>query len=149
MLINKIREEMNKALKEGNYNKKNVYSSMVGALTNAIKDNKNQPLTKEQETQTILRMLKQTKETLESCPSEREDIINRCNFEISIFSNYLPKQMDEVEIRKVIEKVLKELNLFDTVTIKNKGVVMKTLMPLVKGKADGKFVNQILESYFH
>lgn len=139
---------MNHALKNKEYEKKAVYSSMVGALTNAIKANKNKPLSEEQEIQTISKMLKQVKETLDSCPANRTDIIDKCNFEISILNNYLPKQMEEKEIREVIENVLKNLEI-SSFSQKNKGIVMKNLMPLTKGKADGKLVNQILETYYN
>lgn len=149
MLIDVAREEMNKALKNGDHERKSVYSSIVGALTNSVKSNKNQLLNKEQEIETISKMFKQVKETLESCPVERKDIIEKCNYEISILSNYLPKQMDEEEIHSTIKKVLYDLGIQETVSKKDKGNIMKSLMPLVKGKADGKLVNRILESYFH
>ena len=53
--------------------------------------------------------------------------------------------MDEEEIRVVIQEVLKELGI-ETPTNKDKGKIMKQLMPQVKGKADGKLVNQVLGS---
>ena len=55
--------------------------------------------------------------------------------------------MDEDEIRKVITEVLAELKI-EAPTAKDKGRIMKTLMPRVKGKADGGLVNQVLSSFF-
>ena len=55
--------------------------------------------------------------------------------------------MDEAEIREVISAVLAELDI-EKPTAKDKGRIMKTLMPRVKGKADGGLVNQVLGSYF-
>ena len=59
----------------------------------------------------------------------------------------LMKLMDEEEIRKVITEVLAELQI-EAPTAKDKGRIMKTLMPRVKGKADGGLVNQVLSSFF-
>ena len=53
--------------------------------------------------------------------------------------------MDEAEITATIKEVLAGLGI-DAPTAKNKGKIMKELMPKVKGKADGKLVNQILTS---
>ena len=53
--------------------------------------------------------------------------------------------MDESEIKAVIEETLKELSI-ETPTAQDKGKIMKVLMPKVKGKADGKLVNQVLGS---
>lgn len=55
--------------------------------------------------------------------------------------------MDETEIKSVIEETLKELEI-QTPTAKDKGKIMKVLMPKVKGKADGRLVNQVLGSMF-
>ena len=54
--------------------------------------------------------------------------------------------MDEAELRGVIKDVLKEAGI-DTPTAKDKGKIMKVLMPKVKGKADGKLVNDIFTSF--
>ena len=54
--------------------------------------------------------------------------------------------MDESEIKATIEKVLADLGL-ENPTAKEKGIIMKNLMPLVSGKADGGLVNQLLGQY--
>ena len=61
-------------------------------------------------------------------------------------STFAPKQMSMEEIDEIILNVLKELGLTDP-TMKDKGQIMKLLMPKVKGKADGKLVNNILQGY--
>ena len=136
MLIETIRKEMQMALKNNEHDKKIVLS-------------KNKPLNEIQEGEIVTKLMKQIKETLETCPSNRQDIIDKCNFEISIISQYMPKQLTENEIKEVITSVLTDMGILETATAKNKGMIMKNLMPLVKGKADGKLVNSILETYFH
>ena len=60
-----------------------------------------------------------------------------------VLEEYAPKMMSEDEIKAVITSVLADLGI-DAPTAKDKGKIMKELMPKVKGKADGKEVNQIL-----
>ena len=55
--------------------------------------------------------------------------------------------MDENEIAEVVRAVLAELAI-EAPTVKDKGRIMKTLMPRVKGKADGSLVNQVLDGFF-
>lgn len=64
---------------------------------------------------------------------------------ITVFEEFAPKMMDEAEITATIKEVLAGLGI-DAPTAKDKGKIMKELMPKVKGKADGKLVNQILTS---
>ena len=78
-------------------------------------------------------------------PADRTDIIEECEYTIKVLEEYAPKMMSEDEITAVIKEVLSELAI-ETPTAKDKGKIMKELMPRVKGKADGKVVNQVLAS---
>ena len=62
--------------------------------------------------------------------------------ELKILSAYLPKQMGEEEIRKIVQESIKESGATGAQEI---GKVMKALMPRVKGKADGNLVNKIVK----
>lgn len=84
------------------------------------------------------------KETLDLAPADRTDIIQECKYRIEVLSQFAPKMMTEEEIEAIIAGVLSDLGI-ENPTKKEKGKIMKTLMPMVKGKADGKLVNQILE----
>lgn len=81
---------------------------------------------------------------LEMTPADRIDIIQQCNNRLAVLQQFAPKMMDEAEIENVISDVLNDLGLNDP-TKREKGKIMKVLMPQVKGKADGKLVNAILE----
>ena len=76
-------------------------------------------------------------------PADRTDLIEEYQKRIAVFEEFAPKMMDETEIKAVIDEVLATLGI-DTPTAKDKGRIMKELMPKVKGKADGKLVNQIV-----
>ena len=142
-MLNEIRAKMNEALKAGDKETKQVYSSILNALTGKAKALLVQELTPEQETEVIQKLVKQNKESIDTCPADRTDILRQLQFERDILVRYMPKQMDADEIRAVIGQVLTELNI-TAPTVKDKGRIMKNLMPLVKGKADGKMVNDIL-----
>lgn len=140
--IDFIRSEMMAAMKARDKQRKDVLSMLLTALKNKAID-KREDLTEDEENQIILKQIKQTKETLELTPEDRTDIIEECKYTISVLEEYAPKMMDEEEIKKVITEVLGELSI-TAPTPQDKGKIMKELMPRVKGKADGKAVNQVL-----
>ena len=129
-----IRGEMMAAMKARDKERKAVLSSLLTALKNFQID-KREEITDAEGDQIILKLIKQTKETLEMTPADK------------VLEEYAPKMMDEAEIKTVIESVLAELELTEP-TAKDKGKIMKVLMPKVKGKADGKLVNQVLGGMF-
>ncbi len=144
--IEEVRADMIKAMKAGEKDTKETLSMLLAALKNKAID-KRADLTEEEETQVILKEIKQTKETLELTPKDRTDIIDECQKRLAVLEAYAPKMMDEAEIKEIVSGVLADLGL-DAPTAKDKGKIMKELMPKVKGKADGKLVNEIVSSFF-
>ena len=126
---------------------KETLSMLLAALKNKAID-KRADLTPEEETQVILKEIKQTKETLDMTPADRTEIIEECNKRLAVLEQYAPKMMDEAEIKEVVASVLAEMGL-DAPTAKDKGKIMKNLMPKVKGKADGKLVNEIVSAFMN
>lgn len=143
--IDEVRADMVKAMKAGDKQTKETLSLLLSALKNKAID-KRADLTPEEETQVVLKEIKQVKETLELTPAEREDILAECNARLKVLEGYAPKMMDETAIREVITATLAEVGI-EAPTAKDKGKIMKVLMPKVKGKADGKLVNEIFTSY--
>ena len=143
--IEEVRSDMFKAMKAGDKETKESLSMLLAALKNKAID-KRGDLTAEEETQVILKEIKQTKEALEMTPADRTDIIEECTKRLSVLEEYAPKMMDTEEIKSVIQNVLSDLGI-DIPTAKDKGRIMKVLMPKVKGKADGKLVNETLTSF--
>ena len=138
--IEEIRSAMVAAMKSGDKERKAALSFLLSALKNKAID-KRGDLTEEEETQVILREIKQTKETLDMTPKDRTDIIDECNKRLAVLEEYAPQMMGPDEIKAVIKEVLSGLGI-DVPTPKDKGRIMKELMPRVKGKADGKLVSQ-------
>ena len=145
--IDEVRADMVKAMKAKDKDTKETLSMLLAALKNkAI--HKRADLTPEEETQVILKEIKQTKETLDMTPADRTEIIEECNKRLAVLEQYAPKMMDEAEIKEVVASVLAEMGL-DAPTAKDKGKIMKNLMPKVKGKADGKLVNEIVSAFMN
>ena len=144
--IDTVRSAMMQAMKDKDKARKDALSLLLAALKNKAID-KRADLTEEEENAVIFREIKQAQETVETTPADRTQIIEEAKLRISVYSEFAPKLMDEAEIREVITAVLSELSI-DKPTAKDKGRIMKTLMPRVKGKADGSLVNQVLGSYF-
>jgi len=145
--IEEVRSAMVAAMKACDKETKETLSMLLAALKNKAID-KRSDLTEEEETQVVMKEIKQTKETLEMTPADRTDIIAECEKRLAVLEQYAPKMMDESEIKSVIEALLSEMGL-DAPTAKDKGKIMKNLMPKVKGKADGKLVNDILTGYLN
>lgn len=144
--IDTVRAAMMQAMKDKNKERKDALSLLLAALKSKQID-KRADLTEEEENAVIFREIKQAQETVDTTPADRTQIVEEAKLRIQVYSEFVPKLMDEEEIRKVITEVLSELQI-EAPTAKDKGRIMKTLMPRVKGKADGGLVNQVLSSFF-
>lgn len=141
-MIEKIRAEMVTAMKNKDKERKETLSMLLAALKNKAID-KRADLTEAEEAEVVKKEIKQTKETMELAPAERTDIIEQCRARLAVLGEFAPEEMSEEEIRRVIGEVLVALGI-ETPTGRDKGKIMKELMPRVKGKADGALVNKIV-----
>lgn len=140
--IDEIRAEMVKAMKNKDKDRKETLSMLLAALKNKAID-KRADLTPEEEFEVVKKEIKQTKETMDLAPADRTDIIDQCKARLAVLSEFAPEEMSEDAIRAVIQEVLAGLGI-EKPTGKDKGKIMKELMPKVKGKADGSLVNKIV-----
>ena len=144
--IDTVRAAMMQAMKEKDKARKDALSLLLSALKNKAID-KRADLTEDEENAVIFREIKQAQETIDTTPADRVQTIEEAKLRMRVYSEFVPKLMDEDEIREVIRAVLAELAI-EKPTAKDKGRIMKTLMPRVKGKADGGLVNQVLSGFF-
>ncbi|MCI6268015.1 MAG: GatB/YqeY domain-containing protein [Clostridiales bacterium] len=144
--IDTVRAAMMQAMKDKDKARKDALSLLLSALKNKAID-KRADLTEDEENAVIFREIKQAQETIDTTPADRVQTIEEAKLRMSVYSEFVPKLMGENEIREVIAAVLAELAI-EKPTAKDKGKIMKTLMPRVKGKADGSLVNQVLGSFF-
>lgn len=144
--IDTVRAAMMQAMKDKDKARKDALSLLLAALKNKAID-KRADLSEEEENAVIFREIKQAQETVDTTPADRTQIIEEAKLRIAVYSEFAPKLMDEQEIADVVRAVLNELEI-EKPTAKDKGRIMKTLMPRVKGKADGSLVNQVLGGFF-
>lgn len=90
----------------------------------------------------ISKQYKQRKDSLKEFEKAgRDDLIEQTKAEMAIIEDYLPKQLSQEEIGAIVEDTIQEIG---AESMKDMGKVMKAIMPKVKGKADGKVVNQMV-----
>lgn len=142
--IDQVRAAMVEAMKAKDKDRKDSLSMLLSALKNAEID-KRAPLTEDEANTVVKKELKQTKETMDTAPADRTDIIEEAKKRMAVYQEFAPADLTPEQIAEVIKAVFAELEI-ETPTAKDKGRIMKALMPQVKGKADGKVVNEILAS---
>lgn len=140
--IDEVRAEMVAAMKNKDKERKDTLSMLLAALKNKAID-KREDLTEAEENEVIKKEIKQTQETKDLAPADRADIVKECEKRLAVLREFAPEEMSEEAIRKEINEVLAGLGIV-TPTVKDKGKIMKELMPRVKGKADGALVNRLV-----
>lgn len=140
--IDVVRKAMMDALKAGDKPRKEALSLLLSALK-AKNIDKRADLTEDEENAVVYKEIKEAQETLDTTPADRAEIIDECRLRIAVYSEFAPKRMDEGEIRAVIAETLAELGI-DAPTARDKGRLMKVLMPRLNGKAEGRLVNQLV-----
>ena len=138
MQMETLQKDMIAAMKARDKVRKDAISTLVSAVKkNAIDEGCRDDIKEELVDRTILKELNTVKEQLETCPADRTDLKEEYQARYDIISEDAPKLMSAEEV----EQVLKE-QFAEVLATKNKGQIMKTVMPSLKGKADGKVINQ-------
>lgn len=141
-MADKVRSEMVAAMKNKEKDRKDALSMLLSALKNKAID-KREDLTEAEEFEVVKKEIKQTKETMELAPADREDIKEACEKRLAVYQEFAPEEMSEEAVLAEVKAVLAALAI-DAPSMKDKGKVMKELMPKVKGRADGGMVNKIV-----
>ncbi len=142
--IEVVRTAMVAAMKAKDKARKDSLSMLLSVLKNAEID-KREPLTEAEEDAIVKKEIRQTQETYDTAPADRQDIRDDAAARLAVYKEFAPEDMTRDQIAEVISQVLSELGI-EAPAPKDKGAVMKVLMPRVKGKADGKLVNETLAS---
>ena len=140
--IEVVRKATQDALKAGDKPRKDALSLLLSALKAKWID-KRADLTEEEENAIVYKELKEAQETLDTTPADRTDIIEETRLRMQVWSEFAPERMELDDVRRIVAETAAELG--GELTAKDKGRLMKTLMPRLKGKADGKLVNQAVE----
>lgn len=142
MTLEKLQSEMIAALKAKNKFRKEVISGLVGAVKKAGIDNQCRENIPETLVDTVLiKEQKTMQEMIDTCPAERAATLADYNAKMAIIKEFAPQLMtDSAEIRAKIEELVTANGVI--LEKKNKGQVMKLVMPAFKGKADMGIVNK-------
>ncbi len=140
--IDEVRAEMVKAMKSGEKARKDVLSLLLSDLKAKWVD-KHTDLTPDEETAVIQKEIKQTKESMETAPKDRTDIIEKSKFALSVLQEFAPKGLSDEEVAAILQNVLAQLGIEKPVP-QDRGRIMKALMPQVKGRADGAAVSRMV-----
>ena len=141
--IDVVRKEMMEALKAKDTPRKDALSLLLAALKSKQIDKRSE-LTEDEENAVVMKEIKSAQEAIDTAPPSRTDIIDENKFKIAVYTAFAPQLMSEDEVKAVIADVLKQIGI-EKPTPQDKGRIMKVLMPLVKGKADGKMINKLVE----
>lgn len=140
MKLEVLQKEMVAAMKARDKERKETISSLVAAVKKlAIDEGKRDDVPEELVDRAVLKELKTVREQLDTCPDDREDLKTEYQNRHDVISEFAPKMMSEEEIKEVLTT-----KFADAVATKNKGQIMKAVMSELKGKADGKTINQVV-----
>lgn len=140
MQMEQLQKDMITAMKARDKVRKDAISSLVSAVKKvAIDEGCREDIPEELVNRVILKEMKSVKEQIDSCPVSREDLLEQYRTRYAIFEEYAPSMMSEEEVTAVISE-----KFADVLATKNKGAIMKVVMPELKGKADGKVINQVV-----
>lgn len=140
MQMEQLQKDMITAMKARDKVRKDAISSVVSAVKKvAIDEGCRDDIKEELVNRVIVKELKTVKEQLDSCPAEREDLREEYQLRYDVISEYAPAMMSAQEVEAVLTS-----KFADVIATKNKGLIMKEVMAELKGKADGKVINQVV-----
>lgn len=140
MNIESLRKDMVAAMKAKDKPRKEAISSLVSAVKKAAIDaGCREDIPEDMVDRVILKELKTAKEQIDTCPESRTDLKAEYQFRYDVISEYAPKLLSAEEVKAILTEKFAEV-----LATKNKGMIMKTVMGELKGKADGKVINQVV-----
>ena len=135
-----LQSAMIAAMKAKDKPRKDAISALVSAVKKAgIDAGCREDIPTSMVDQVILKELKSVKEQIDTCPDSRADLKEEYQFRYNVMQEFAPQQMSAEEVKEVLQGKFAEV-----LATKNKGMIMKTVMAELKGKADGKVINQVV-----
>ena len=140
----KIDQDIKEALKAGN----NLKLGVLRMLKSEIKYkeiDKGSELSDDEVISVLSSSVKKRKESIEQFgKGGRDDLVSREKAEVEVVMKYMPEQLTEERLSRIIHLAIQETNATGPSDL---GKVMKSIMPQVKGKADGKLINHLVASH--
>ena len=140
MTAKELQKAMIDAMKAHDAERKEVISLLVAAVKKtAIDAGTRDDIPDEMVNTVILKELKATKEQIDTCPASREDLLTQYKYKLSVVEEFAPKMLSAEEIEKILTD-----KFSDVIATKNRGLIMKSVMAELKGKADGKLISEVV-----
>ena len=131
MTLEVLQKEMISAMKSGNKLRKEVISSLIGAVKKVAIDEKCRDNIQEELVNKVM---------IDTCPESREDLLNEYKGKMEVICEFVPAMMSEDEVKIAVSEIIESADIQQL----NVGAVMKVVMPKLKGKADGKIINKVV-----
>lgn len=140
MKLEQLQKDMITAMKARDKERKDSISALISAVKKvAIDEGCREDIKDDLVDRVILKELKTVKEQLDSCPADRADLLEEYQKRYDVINEYAPSMMSAEEVKNFITEKFAEV-----VASKNKSMIMKNIMPELKGKADGKVINEVV-----
>lgn len=140
MQFEKLQKDMIAAMKAKDKPRKESISALISAVKKAAIDKGcRDNITEELVDSVILKELKTAKEQIDFCPADRTELKEEYQARYDVISEYAPKLLSADEVTEILTT-----KFADVIATKNKGQIMKAVMAELKGKADGKVINQVV-----
>lgn len=140
MKFEQLQKDMIAAMKARDKARKDSISSLISAIKKvAIDEGTRDSISDELANRVILKELKTAEEQVASCPAERTELKAEYEARAAVIREYVPRLMSAEEVKEVLTA-----QFADVLATKNKGMIMKAVMAELKGKADGKVINQVV-----
>ncbi|KRE74971.1 GatB/YqeY domain-containing protein [Paenibacillus sp. Soil750] len=141
-LSDRLNEDMKQAMKSRDKFKLSVIRMVRSTIKNSEIDLK-RPLDDNEVLDVLTREIKQRKDSLqEFSKAGRDDLADNLKAELVILAEYMPQQLSEEEVKAIVQQTIQQIGASSKADM---GKVMTALMPQVKGRADGKLINQLVQ----
>lgn len=140
MKFETLQKAMTDAMKARDKARKESISVLVSAAKkNAIDAGCREDIPEEMVDAAILKEIKSVKEQIETCPADRAELKAEYEARLAVMSEFAPKMLSAEEVKAILTE-----KFADVIATKNKGQIMKAVMAELKGKADGKVINEVV-----
>lgn len=141
-LKQKLQEDLKSSMKNKDAIKKSVITLIRSSIKQYEVDNRVE-LEDDEIVDLIAKQLKQTRDSREEfSKAGRDDLVSKAEAEIEVLKEYLPQQLSEEELNEIVISTISEVG---ATSMKDMKKIMTSIMPKVKGKADGKLINELVK----
>ena len=142
-LREKIDTDTKEALKSGAKDNLSTLRMLNAALKNKQID-KRRSLTEEEVFETVRSLIKQRKDSIEQfAKGGRQDLVDKETAEVAVLEVYLPQQLSREELEVMVRDAVAQTSAQGA---RDMGKVMKALIPMVGGRADGKLISELVKN---